>query len=106
FATPAAFTAAITRRICSELAASASRAVDPCVWTPIVNDPSPGTDVVVPTPVTVIPPDCFSAPPADSGRPTPANATTAPATATSATIRNGFMTDSFRGSAQIRRHRQ
>ena len=54
FSTPADLTAAITRRICSEFAASAFPAVDPWVWTPIVNAAWSGTKVMVPTPVTVM----------------------------------------------------
>ena len=92
FSTPADLTASITRRICSELAASASLAVDPWVWTPIVNAASSGTEVMVPTPVTVMPPAGFSALPAVSGRPTPAKATIAAPTATRMSMRSGFMT--------------
>ena len=90
--TPAALTASITRRICCELAASASPAVDPWVWTPIVNAASSGTEVMVPTPVTVMPPAGFAALPAVSGRPTPAKATIAAPTATRMSMRSGFMT--------------
>ena len=53
--------------------------------------------MTVPTPVTVIPPVGFEAPPAVSGRPTPARATTAAPTATRTAIRISFMTCSFSG---------
>src|SRR5262245_49283876 len=81
----------------SEFAASASRAVGPWLWTPSENCAWSGTACTVPVPVTVIPPGDSEAPPARSGRPTPANATTAAPTATSAAIRIGFMTAPFAG---------
>src|SRR5437763_4759484 len=83
--------------MCPELAARASRAVAAFVWTASENSASFGTDVTVPRPVTVMPPVGFEAPPAASGRPTPARATTAAASATTTAIRISFMTCSFRG---------
>src|SRR5262245_45285343 len=82
----------------SELAASASLAVDPRDWTPSVNWAWSGVVCTVPVPVTVIPPEGSEAPPARSGRPTPARATTPRPAATSAAIRIAFMTAPFEGS--------
>src|SRR5215218_10784302 len=98
-AMPAAFSASISSRMRSELAASAAPALRPFVVIPSENSASSGTVLTRPTPVTAIPSRASSpALSAASGRPIPDSAAIASTTSTAMTILSVFICSLRRGA--------